>query len=246
LAAPDIRSGVSGPYAIPIIEPDIPDSLNRACEFTVWATWVLFGVDFVVREALAERRPRYLLRHWLDVLIIALPLLRPLRLLGLASLLKVLNRHATAGLRGQVAIYVAGGASLMAFCGALAVLDAERKNPSANITDFGDAILWAVTTMSTVGYGNRYPITGEGRLGAALLMVGGIALLGTVTATLASWLVEQVSRVEQREASDVRSEIAALNAKLDQLLAQHSELARSSPNGDTPESQSLGHRTTGL
>jgi voltage-gated potassium channel Kch len=57
----------------------------------------------------------------------------------------------TARLRGRVAIYVTGGALLLAFCAALTALDAERSNPEANITQFGDAIWWAVTTMTTVG-----------------------------------------------------------------------------------------------
>ena len=63
-------------YAIPIVNPDIPRAAADACEVIVWVTWVLFGVDFIVRVVLADHRPRYILRHWLDVLIIALPLLR--------------------------------------------------------------------------------------------------------------------------------------------------------------------------
>lgn len=82
-----------------------------------------------------------------------------------------------------MAVYVAGGSALIAFCAALAVLDAERANPGANITTFGDAAWWAVTTMTTVGYGDRHPTTGTGRLAAAGLMVVGIPLLGSVTAT---------------------------------------------------------------
>jgi voltage-gated potassium channel len=205
-------------YAIPIINPDIPSAAAHACEVIVWATWVLFGLDFIVRVVLADHRPRYILRHWLDVLIIALPLLRGLRLLRLASLLAVLNRHAASGLRGKVAIYVVGGSSLLAFCAALAVLDAERRNSEANIIDFGDAMWWSITTMTTVGYGDEYPTTRPGRLVATVLMVAGIALLGTVTATLASWLLEQVSHTEEREVSDLRSEIEVLNLKIDQLL----------------------------
>ena len=91
-----------------------------------------------------------------------------------------------------VAIYVAGGASLLAFVAAIAVLDVERSSPDANISDFGDAIWWAVTTMTTVGYGDPSPVTSIGRAVGFGLMLGGIALLGTVTATLASWLVESV------------------------------------------------------
>jgi voltage-gated potassium channel len=72
-----------------------------------------------------------ILRHWLDVLIIALPLLRPLQL---ASLLAVLDRHAASGLRRKSPSTFVGESSLLAFCAALAIFDAERRNPDANIT----------------------------------------------------------------------------------------------------------------
>jgi hypothetical protein len=83
------------------------------------------------------------------------------------------------------------------FVAALAALDAERGDPDANILDFGDALWWAITTMTTVGYGDRYPVTTTGRIVAGGLMVGGIALLGTVTATLASLLIERVADESQ-------------------------------------------------
>jgi hypothetical protein len=143
--------------------------------------------------ALADQRLRYLGRRWYDLVVILLPLLRPLQLLRLIPLLSVLSRRAQTGLRGRVAVYVAGGASLLAFVAAIAVLDVERSSPDANINGFGDAIWWAVTTMTTVGYGDHYPVTGIGRAVGFGLMLGGIALLGTVTATLASWLVESVA-----------------------------------------------------
>ena len=63
----------------------------------------------------------------------------------------MVNRRAKIKLRDTVGIYVAGGVSLLAFCATLAVLDAERSSPDANISNFGDAIWWAVTTMTTSG-----------------------------------------------------------------------------------------------
>ena len=151
--------------------------------------------------------------------MIVLPLLRPLRLLRLIPLLSVLNRRAQTGLRGRVAIYVAGGASLLAFVAAIAVLDVERSSPDANISDFGDAIWWAVTTMTTVGYGDHYPVTSIGRVVAFGLMLGGIALLGTVTATLASWLVETVA-AEKERAEDLHATVQRLEAKVELLAAE--------------------------
>jgi voltage-gated potassium channel len=139
----------------------------------------------------------------------------------------MLNRRATIRLRGRVGIYIAGGASLLAFCAALAVLDAERSSPDANISDFGDAIWWAVTTMTTVGYGDHYPVTAAGRLVAFGLMIGGIALLGTVTATLASWIRETVA-AEKAQAEDLQVTIQRIEDKIDRLAAQKSGLARPS------------------
>jgi voltage-gated potassium channel len=206
-------------YAVPILDRGLPSWLIELCRWLSWITWLIFIGDLVVRLYLADERLRYLVRHWYDVLVIALPLLRPLRLLRLIPLLSVLNRRAKSRLRGRVAIYVAGGAATLALCGSLAVLDAERSSPDANITDFGDAIWWAVTTMTTVGYGDRYPVTGVGRLAAVGLMVGGIALLGTVTATLASWLVEAVA-AEKEQAEDLQTTVRRLEAKVDLLAAE--------------------------
>jgi voltage-gated potassium channel len=169
--------------------------------------------------ALADKRKRYLVRHWYDLLVVVLPLLRPLRLFRLIPLLSVLNRRAHTGLQGRVAIYVAGGASLLAFVAALAVLDVERSSPDANITGFGDAIWWAVTTMTTVGYGDHYPVTSAGRVVAFGLMLGGIALLGTVTAILASWLVESV-QAEKEQAEDLQATVRLLQAKVELLAPE--------------------------
>jgi voltage-gated potassium channel len=206
-------------YAIPILRPDLPRGLIEVCRWLTLITWAIFIVDFVVRVFLADRRLRYVLRHWYDALVVLLPLLRPLQLLRLIPLLMVINRRAQTKLRGRVAVYVVGGAALLAFCAALAVLDAERSNPNANIKSFGDASWWAITTMTTVGYGDRYPVTGLGRLVAIGLMVGGIALLGAVTATLASWLIELVG-AEKEQAEELHEIVRRLEAKVDQLAAE--------------------------
>jgi voltage-gated potassium channel len=69
-------------YALPIIRLDLPVSVVRVAQLVTGATWALFALDLGVPLALASRRGHYLLKYWLDVLIIALPLLRPLRYAG--------------------------------------------------------------------------------------------------------------------------------------------------------------------
>lgn len=218
-------------YAAPIIWVDEDPRLTALCRRAVWVTWAVFAAEFTVRVVLAERRARFVLQHWLDVLIIALPLLRPLRLLRLVTLLKVLNRRATTSLRGRVAVYVVGGSALLAFCGSLAVLSSERGH-GGNILSFGDAVWWALTTMTTVGYGDLYPVTVQGRTVAVALMLSGIALLGVVTATLATWLVEHVAALEEEQTRDLQEQLDDVRAQLDEVLARlpgHGEVDKTHP-----------------
>ncbi|MBB1018462.1 two pore domain potassium channel family protein [Dietzia sp. DQ11-71] len=156
-------------------------------------TWVLFAVDFVVRLALAERRGPWLLRHWYDLAVIALPVLRPLRLLRLVTLLGGMRRSAGTVVRGQAITYAAGWTVVLLVVSSLAVLNAERGAPGASIQTWGESLWWATVTVTSVGYGDYSPVTPVGRTIAVGLMFGGIALLGVVTATLASWLLERIA-----------------------------------------------------
>lgn len=127
-------------YAVPILDPDLGASLLDLCRWLSWITWAIFAIDIIVRLSLADQPLRYLIRHWYDVIVLALPLLRPLRLLRLIPLLSVLNRRARVTLRGRVAVYIAGGASLLAFCAALAgrqALHVRRANIRASATHSG-------------------------------------------------------------------------------------------------------------
>lgn len=205
-------------YAWPILDPRLPPAARVACQVVNVGAWAAFAADYLVRLSLSGDRRQFLRRHLFDLATVALPLLRPLRALRVFAAVNVLNRRAEVSLRGRVVAYVIGGAGLLSFVAALAVLDAERGRPGANITTFGDAMWWAVTTMTSVGYGDRYPVTGSGRAVATALMVSGIALLGAVTATFASWLIERVRGVEAAE-SATHARIAELTAEVRALRA---------------------------
>ena len=170
-------------YAWSVLDTTISPGTHRWLDALLWATWALFTADYVARLLLARHRWRFVRRHLLDLVVIVLPMFRPLRVLRLVTVLVALNRQVHGDFRGRVGIYVGGAIALVALAASLAVYDAERQHPDASITSFGDALWWTITTITTVGYGDRYPVTWQGRLVAAMLMVAGIALLGTVTAT---------------------------------------------------------------
>jgi voltage-gated potassium channel len=105
----------------------------------------------------------------------------------------------------------------MLIAGAVAVLDAERGAPDATINSFGDALWWSLITVTTVGYGDRYPVTGAGQAIAAGLMVAGIALLGVVTAAIAAWFVRHVRRIEDELESNAVKENESILAAIHEL-----------------------------
>ncbi|WP_377640779.1 potassium channel family protein [Oryzobacter terrae] len=187
-------------YAWPVLDPRLDSDLRSFLTVASWTVWGAFAVDFAARVWLAERRVAYAARHWYDVALIVLPMLRPLRLLRLLAFARILNRSASSSLVGRVSTYVAGVAVLAVVLGAIAVLDAEQDSPEANIASFGDALWWASTTVTTVGYGDRFPVTTEGRFIAVTLMVVGIAVVGAVTGSIATWMVGQVQRENDEDA----------------------------------------------
>lgn len=112
---------------------------------------------------------------------------------------------------------------IVIFVGAVGMLDVERTAPGANIHNFGDALWWALVTVTTVGYGDTYPVTTDGRLIAAAVMVTGIAVLGVVTATVATWFIDNLNTIEGEGRAEA-GHIARLEAALGEALTRLSRL----------------------
>jgi voltage-gated potassium channel len=182
-----------------------PHGYERAMLWAVsWLAWGLFVIDYIARLCLATDRPRWFFRHLFDLAIVALPLLRPLRLLRLVVLLGALQKAVGDAVRGRIVIYTVSGVVLLIYVASLAILDKERDQPGARIDSFGKALWWSITTVTTVI--------------AVLLMLGGISLVGVVTASLASWIVQRVSETETANR-------AATAAQIDELRSEFRSLA---------------------
>ena len=175
-------------YAINVIQTGFPPWLVTTARSVNGVIWFVFGADLAFRVLLAERRVRWILRHPIDVLSVLIPPLRPLRLLTAFNAgQSLLARKGGYRRTGQAVVSSAG---MLILIGALVELSFEQDAPGALIKNFGDAVWWAIATTTTVGYGDMYPVTWEGRVVASMLMIVGIAVLGAVTATVAAWFVE--------------------------------------------------------
>ena len=212
-------------YSIEVIA-NIPDRSATVFDVIIWVTWGLFVIDYLASLILAERRWPWFVRNLPAMAILALPMLRPLRLMRLLSVMQLSHRVGGRRLRGRILTYAFLIAVLLVYLGALAVLDAEQNEPGASITDIGDALWWSVGTLTSTGYGDYVPITLVGRLVGVGLMVGGLVIVGVIAASFATWMIEQVgSRVaeevelaEETE-SETQSEVATLTEQVARLTA---------------------------
>jgi voltage-gated potassium channel len=199
---------------------------------------VVFALEFATRIAASHDRRRYLRRHWID-LVALIPVARGLRVARLLRLLRLVR--AFAGLyrvvdhferlarhRGFAAVLVAWSAVTVICCLALFAVE-SGTNPAIN--SVFDAFWWGVSTLTTVGYGDVVPVTGEGRVAASALMILGIGLFSAVTAIITSFLIatndpepgtDPITQIERLAALAESGSITAteFDAKRADLLAR--------------------------
>ncbi|MFF0430084.1 potassium channel family protein [Streptomyces sp. NPDC004520] len=187
-------------YAVRILGHGLAGPLRDLCLALTYAAWAVFIVDYVVRVRLSGLGLfRFMRHHFLDTVVVVLPLLRPLRVVSVYD--RVQRRHDKPRLTlyARVMAYAGMTASLLGFAGALTVYHYEYGAPGATIRTFGDAVWWACATLATVGYGDVTPVTPMGRLTAVGMMGVGLALLGAVTGSFSSWLIQAFTREDERE-----------------------------------------------
>ena len=185
---------------------------------------LIFLVDFFVTLYRVPDRRAYLKWGWLDFIgsLPALPWVRPfrvvravriLRRVGLRSLLQLSSRQRASSFlwaTGTLVIIVLMFASLL-------ILRFEQAAPDANIANAYDALWWAFVTITTVGYGDRYPTTDAGRLLAAVLMTVGVGLFGVLTSYLAATFLSPDEEKEAAELADIKAELREIRQILNRL-----------------------------
>ncbi len=166
------------------------------------------------------------------VLLVVIPMLRPLGLLRSVRLIRAARlarigagtgrivRESRVRLASRAALLAAGSATIFILAAAVMELDAERTASKANITTFGDALWWAVSTITTVGFGDHYPVTAAGRAIGIVLMIAGVAIFGVVAASTAAWFISDSQEQHSQRQAEANRALAAEVAALRQMVSE--------------------------
>ncbi len=223
-------------YSAVVLDPYDPTSLRPVLIVLLLVAWAVFILDVLVRILLTPSGHRwtFVWRHPIDVLSALIPLFRALRVLELLRQVPYLQRRTGAAVRTNIVVFALSYAVVFVYFVALATLNAERSAPGATITSFGEAIWWAIVTIATVGYGDTYPVTIPGRIYAVLLMGGGIAIVGTASATIISLINDRVSSVGYRHREAPATHASAAAPPAGQSPAGSEEPPSATPPADPP------------
>jgi len=182
------------PLAEPITKTE--DTFLRTLDITVWAIFVL---EYLARVYLSLHRGRYIRKHWLDLIVIGVPFLRPFRLIRVLAIMITTARRAGGVVVERITIYVVAMTAIILSVSAVLVYHFEHNAPGANIHTLGQAFWWGIVTVTTVGYGDKFPVTVWGQVTASVLMLTAIALMGTITAAVASAFVSITRRTSREQ-----------------------------------------------
>jgi voltage-gated potassium channel len=187
---------------------------------------VVYAVDLTIRTSFAQRHWRYARRNTLSAFVVIFP---PLRVILSLRLVKSVFRRGN--LQGFLVV-----AAVLVLNGALVVYFFERDARGSNIHTVGQSVWWAITTVSTVGYGDYYPVTVGGQIAAALIMAIAVLTLAVVTAQVAASFMDQAARRQEASTPTTPTvsdrsmdEVMQRLARIETLLTDHLAV---NPGGD--------------
>lgn len=220
-----------------------PGEVSRLIHVLDLAACGIFFLDFCHRFRKAPDRRAFMKWGWIDLLA-CVPNVDWLRIGRLATVLRliqvlrgvrIVHRLSFAVLHmrrthafGSVMLTTA----FVVSASSIGVLSAEHRHPDANIKSAGDAVWWSMTTITTVGYGDKYPVTRAGRMVAIALMLAGVGLFGTLSGITATFFLGN-----RREAHNAR-----LLEKLEAIERRLEALPRPEPAGKSDARSSKSGR----
>ena len=207
---------------IPLLVAPLFWDLSSRAEAVVLALdgfiWALFATDLAIKVAIAPQRLKYVRQHWLDVMIVLVPIVRPLRILRIILYGSRVYRGAVRLARVDFLLAYAIGLVLLV----ATIITLVERGGNSELDSFSDALWWAVVTVTTVGYGDVVPETQIGRAFAYVLMLGGIGIFGALTANFASILVRKDDNDSATLASLVE-EVRLMREELTQLRERRAD-----------------------
>jgi voltage-gated potassium channel len=188
--------------AIVILTTDAHGSASKALVGTLFGLWTILLAEYVVRLVVSPDRRGYLKRRWVEPATVVVPPLQGWHVVGVERVCLLLHEgelRLESILRHHSLFRVLIAAVATLFLGAWLVLLFEENVKGSNIHNYPDALWWAIVTVTTVGYGDRFPVTEGGRIVAVVLMLVGIGLIGVLTATVASVFIKEHTDANREE-----------------------------------------------
>lgn len=211
-------------FGIIILTTNATRNTSATLVATLFAVWALMAIEYMVRLVVCPDRLGYIRRRWAEPITVVLPVFQGWHFIGMEKMSLLLRegqlriasilRH-----HGLFRVLIAATGTL--FIGSWLVLLFEENAPNSNIHSYPDALWWAIVTVTTVGYGDHFPVTAGGRAVAVVLMLLGIGLIGILTATVASVFMKEHTDANKEELRrghrDLNQQLAVISARLADL-----------------------------
>jgi voltage-gated potassium channel len=209
---------------IVVVTAGVNGSASIVLVGSLFVLWAILLAEYLARLIITPDRRGYLKRRWVEPATVVVPALQHWHLVGIEKMCLLLQEaelRAEAILRHHSLFRVLIAATATLFLGAWLMLLFEENAKGSNIHSYPNALWWAIVTVTTVGYGDRYPVSGGGRAVAVILMMLGIGLIGVLTATVASVFVKEhtdANKEEYRKGhEDLGQQLSVISARLADL-----------------------------
>jgi voltage-gated potassium channel len=219
--------------AIVVLSIDVKHTASVVLVGSLFALWAIAFVEYLVRLVITPDRRGYLKRRWIEPVTVVLPTFQGWHFIGIERMgllvqeavlrVEVILKH-----HSLFRVLIAAAGTL--FLGAWLVLLFEENAKTSNIHSYADALWWAIVTVTTVGYGDRFPVTAGGRVVSVVLMLIGIGLIGVLTATVASVFIQEKTEANHAEIKQGHADLGQQLSLISDRLAEVEQRLGATPD----------------